>query len=219
MLAPAPRRRLSHAERRAQILETTLLCLARDGADRTSLRSVCREAGIAPSLIKHFFAGWHELLASAYALLTERFLANLAPVTLADLPSAQARMAALIARYLSLNWQGESTIGASIAFWQLSRSVPELRPQFMRSLEDRTRMLQLVLAGLAAERQAPADTAALTTCFMLMLDGIWLEQATNPGAISGEAAAQLCWTFLDAALPLKPALPAPALAPAPACPD
>jgi AcrR family transcriptional regulator len=37
----APRQRLSHDERRQQIIDTTLACLARNGPDGTSLRSVC----------------------------------------------------------------------------------------------------------------------------------------------------------------------------------
>ena len=49
--APPPRRRrMRHDERRQAIIETTLACLARDGAEGTSLRSVCRELGVAPSL-------------------------------------------------------------------------------------------------------------------------------------------------------------------------
>ena len=43
-----PRKRLGHDERQ-QIIETTLLCLGRDGANGTSVHSVCREAGVAPS--------------------------------------------------------------------------------------------------------------------------------------------------------------------------
>jgi TetR/AcrR family transcriptional repressor of bet genes len=195
-----PRKRLGHDERRLQIIETTLVCLARDGADGTSLRSVCREACVAPSLVKHFFAGWHDLLTAAYQMLTERFVAQLAPVVTADFPTARARMDAVILRYLSTDWIGESTIGANIALWQLARNVVDLKPHFSRFLRDRTRLLQRALGALAAESGASIDIVELTACFILMLDGIWLEQSTNPGNIRARRATQMCWFWLDAVL-------------------
>jgi AcrR family transcriptional regulator len=90
------RKRLKHDERRQKIIETTLTCLARDGAEGTSLRSVCREMGVAPSLVTHFFDGWHDLLVAAYDLLVEGFMSTLAPVIQASYPSARSRMDAVI---------------------------------------------------------------------------------------------------------------------------
>jgi TetR/AcrR family transcriptional regulator, transcriptional repressor of bet genes len=195
-----PRKRLGHDERRQQIIETTLLCLARDGANGTSLRSVCREAGVAPSLVKHFFAGWHDLLTASYQMLTERFTAQLAPVLAADFPSARARMDAVILRYLSTDWIGEGTVGANIALWQLARSVVDLKPHFSKFLRDRTRLLRTALVSLVAEAGATVDIDELTACFILMLDGIWLEQSTNPGNIKRRRANRICWFWLDAVL-------------------
>ncbi len=194
------RKRLPHDERRRQIIETTLACLARDGADGTSLRSVCRELGVAPSLVTHFFDGWHDLLTAAYAMLTQRFMAQLAPALKESFPSERARMDAVIMRYLSTDWIGESTIGANMAFWQLARSVVDLKPSFSRFLRERNRLLRRALGALVAESGAAVDVAELTACFILMLDGIWLELSTNPGNIREKRAKQMCWFWLDAAL-------------------
>ncbi len=195
-----PRTRLSHEERHRQIIETTLACLARDGADGTSLRSVCRELGVAPSLVTHFFAGWHDLLSAAYGHLTEHFMAQLASLLAEDFPTERARLAALILHYLSTDWAGENTIGANIALWQLSRSVVDLKPQFSRFLRDRTRLLRKALGKLAKEAGADVNLADLTAGFILMLDGIWLELSINPGNIRQKRATQICWFWLDAAL-------------------
>ena len=209
MEAPVKQKRLGHAERRRQILETTLLCLSRDGAAGTSLRSVCREMGVAPSLVTHFFEGWHDLLTAAYGMLTERFMAQLAPVLKAEFPSERARMDAVILRYLSTDWIGESTVGANIALWQLARSVVDLKPHFTKSLRERRLLLRQGLGALAKEAGATVDLTELTTCFMLMLDGIWLEMSTNPGGLREKRATQLCWFWLDTVL-----RPAPMAAPA-----
>lgn len=204
--APIRRKRLAHDERRQRIIETTLACLARDGADGTSLRSVCRELGVSPSLVGHFFAGWHDLLTAAYEMLTERFIAQLAPVLSQNFPSERARMKAVIKRYLSTDWAGENTIGANLALWHLARSIVDLKPHFSRFLKDRTRLLQKALQALADECRADIDVAQVTACFILMLDGIWLELSTNPGSMSQARVTRMCWFWLDAVL--RPAPPA-----------
>ncbi|QUD89375.1 TetR/AcrR family transcriptional regulator [Phenylobacterium montanum] len=194
------RKRLSHDERRLKLIETTLTCLARDGAEGTSLRSVCREMGVAPSLVKHFFEGWRDLLVAAYELLVERFMASLEPVVNAAYPNARARMDAVIHTYLSTDWAGDSSIGASIAFWQLSRSLPELKASFTRYLNGRRALLQQALEDLTVEAGVEVDLEQLTTAFMLMLDGVWLEISVNPGNIAESGAHAMCWFWLDAVL-------------------
>jgi AcrR family transcriptional regulator len=209
-MATARQKRLGHDERRQKILETTLVCLSRDGADGTSLRSVCREMGVAPSLITHFFAGWHDVLQAAHAMLIQHFATEMAIVLDAAFPSARARMDAVILRYLSNDWNGTNTIGATMAIWQLARNLPNLRPQLSKSLDDRRTLLHAALDAVVTETGAEIDVAELTDCFMLMLDGLWLELSTNPGGIQEQRATQICWYWLDMAL--RPAAP-PALSP------
>jgi AcrR family transcriptional regulator len=193
-------KRLRHDERRRRIIETTLTCLARHGAEGTTLRSVCREMGVAPSLITHFFEGWHDLLFAAYEMLSEQFIAHLAPILEHTFPSERARMDELIRSYLATDWAVENNVGANIALWQLSRTVVDLRGPFTRCLEGRTRVLSQALARLAAEAGASIDVNEITTCFILMLDGVWLELSLNPGNIAEQRARQLCWTWIDAVL-------------------
>jgi AcrR family transcriptional regulator len=202
-MAAAPegrQKRLRHDERRRRIIETTLSCLARHGAEGTTLRSVCREMGVAPSLVTHFFDGWHDLLLASCENMSEQFLAGLLPVLEQSFPDERARMDELIRRYLNTDWAGENTIGAHIALWQLSRSVIDLREPFSRCLEDRTRVLRQALAALAAETRVDIDLDEMTTCFILMLDGVWLELSLNPGNIVEERARQLCWSWIDTIL-------------------
>jgi len=182
------------------IIETTLGCLARHGADGTSLRMVCREMGVAPSLVTHFFEGWHEVLAAAYDLLTERFMAELLPVLAQDFPDARARMEAVITCYLSADREGVNNVGANIAFWQLSRSVIDLKAAFTRFLEDRQRVLRGALADLATQAGVVIALDEMTACFILMMDGIWLEMSLNPGAIGEQRARRMCWAWIDAVI-------------------
>jgi AcrR family transcriptional regulator len=199
-LAPGPtaaRQRLPHDARRRLMIETTLACLARHGAEGTSLRLVCREMGVAPSLVTHFFEGWRDLLVAAYDLLTERFMAQLVPILARDFPTARARMDAVIRCYLAPDGEAINTMGANIAFWQFSRSVVDLRAAFARFLEARQRVLRGTLAALADERGASIALDDMTACFILMMDGIWLEMSLNPEGIAEQRARQMCWAWID----------------------
>ena len=182
------------------IIDTTVLCLARDGTEGTSLRSVCRELGVAPSLVTHFFYSWRDLLDAAYRTLVGRLSEQLTQVVEASYPTARRRMDAVVAVYLSTDWAGECSIGASIAFWQLSRSIPELRTSFGGYLVERSRLLRRALAALVEEAGSRVDVDQLTEGLMLMLDGVWLEISLNPGSLDEARTQRLCWFWLDLAL-------------------
>jgi len=106
----------------------------------------------------------------------------------------------MIRRFLSTDFVGENTIGAHIALWQLSRSVVDLKAHFARYLNDRTQVLRQALGSLAAEAGAAIDVAEMTACFILMLDGVWLELSLNGGNLPEARARQMCWSWIDAVL-------------------
>jgi AcrR family transcriptional regulator len=64
------KRRLPPDERRAQILEAATRVLARDGIARFSLEGAAREAGIAPTLPRHYFESRDQLLAAVVNQIT-----------------------------------------------------------------------------------------------------------------------------------------------------
>ncbi len=191
-----PQRRFSRRERRQMTIETTLASLARHGMEGTSLRSVCRDMGVAPSLITHSFSGWHDILAAAYDQLAERFLARLSPLLVEDFPDEKQRMRAVIGAYLASDWSGDNTIGAIVAFWRMSRTVPELRAPFGRFLEDRHQLLRQAVELLAEEAGADIDADDVTAAFILMMDGIWLHVSLDPTAIAAQRAQAISWAWI-----------------------
>ncbi|MBK8159480.1 MAG: TetR family transcriptional regulator [Rhodospirillaceae bacterium] len=52
--------------RRRQLIEATARSLARHGLDGTTVRVVAAEAGVSPGLVRHHFAGMHDLIAETY---------------------------------------------------------------------------------------------------------------------------------------------------------
>ncbi len=192
----ASRRGVSRIDHRQLAIEATLHALAHRGVAGTSLRGVCRDMGVAPSLILRFFPGWPELVAAAYALFTARFTARLSALLVRDFGSQQARLMEILRHYLAPEWSGDHTPDAMISFWQLSRSMAELRQPCNEFLAKREHVIRRALQLLADESGAPFDSKAAARTLVAMLDGLWLQMAVNPGVMTAEAAQELCWNFV-----------------------
>ncbi|MGC5168649.1 TetR/AcrR family transcriptional regulator [Luteimicrobium sp. DT211] len=56
--------RLSHEQRREQLVEAALAVALREGVEAVTIRTVAREAGVRPGVIHYVFTDKHELLAA-----------------------------------------------------------------------------------------------------------------------------------------------------------
>jgi len=67
-----------HAEKRQEILDAAARCLARDGFQGASTAIICREAGISPGHLYHYFASKEEILTALTAAGLEKIAARFA---------------------------------------------------------------------------------------------------------------------------------------------
>lgn len=200
--ASKPRqRRLKPDDRRQQLIETTLLCLAKYGAEGTGVRQVCRELGVAPSLVNYFFDGWNDLLLSAYQALADRDIQDLRQIIEAEFPSERARLRAIVERTVAPDWLAESVVGAYIALWDLSRTLKDLQAAFGRFHQERRALLAGLLTRLAAESRVKVDAERLAAGLVIFLDGLWLELGLNPKSMPHDEAVELCWIWVEANFP------------------
>lgn len=197
-------RRLKPDERRGQLVEATLSCLARHGAQGAGLRQVCRDLRVAPSLVNYFFGSWKDLLLSAYRLLEGRALDEYQEIGRAP-GSARERLRALIERNVSPGWLSDEVVGAYIALWELSRTLPELKAEFTRFHHARRRIVSRLLAELAGKPRSTRDTDLMAAGFVVFLDGLWLELGLNPGNVPPSHAIQMCRIWIDTNFPERPA--------------
>ena len=199
---PRPQR-LGAAERRRQIVGATIVCLARNGPERWTLRQVSREAGVAPSLVTHFFQSWNDLLLAAYRDLAERFEDEFSGIEArADL-TPRARLDFYVERYFSDRWISADIAGAYIAFWTLGRSEPRLQVEMDRVSEMmRGTLLPLVAACVSGRGGAKegGQAALIGETFHFLLSGLWYETAVSPGSVRDPGPAARAKAFLDLAL-------------------
>jgi len=73
-----------HAEKRQEILDAAARCIARDGFQGASTADICREAGISPGHLYHYFASKEEILIALTAAGLERAAARFAEIMQSD---------------------------------------------------------------------------------------------------------------------------------------
>jgi len=67
---------VDHDERRAELLEAVWRVIARDGLERTTIRSLARETGWSAGVLAHYFADKDDILTQALRLSHERIAAR-----------------------------------------------------------------------------------------------------------------------------------------------
>ncbi|MEM6678088.1 MAG: TetR family transcriptional regulator C-terminal domain-containing protein [Pseudomonadota bacterium] len=193
------RRRINPEERRRQIIEATIDCLAQRAPEAWSLRQVAREIGVAPSLITYFFETWGELLLSAYKMLAARFEAELRALEGAGL-EPRAHLAAIVDRFLCDDEARGRTAGAYIALWAFSQNEPALRHEMSRFSETVVAALGQALEAHARALGRDRPLGSTTRTLYILLDGLWYEMAVNPEYIGLEEARRMAWSYIDGAV-------------------
>ncbi len=197
----ATRQRLSADERRAQIVEATIVCLARRGPEDWTLRQVARDLGVAPSLATYFFATWNDLLVETYRALSGRFQLEIVQIECAEL-DGRATLEAIVALYLGESALGE-TASAYIALGAFARQEPRLRSEMTAYSDVAQAAFARALTGYARDRGLEASFSATAQALYVLLEGFWYDMAVNPSRQSPAQARASFWAFLDAALDVK----------------
>ncbi|MEO1457557.1 MAG: TetR family transcriptional regulator C-terminal domain-containing protein [Pseudomonadota bacterium] len=194
-----PRRRISADDRRRQIIEATIACLAQRGPEEWTLRQVARDIGVAPSLITYFFETWGDLLLHAYRLLAERFEAEAAALEEAGL-DPRARLEAVVDLILGEDAVRRRTAGAYIALWAFSQNEPALRREMTRFSETVVACIARALEAQARACGIERDLGGATRTLYILLDGLWYEMAVNPDYIGRDEARRMAWSYIDSVL-------------------
>src|ERR1700749_1581724 len=73
-----------HAEKRQEILGAAARCIARDGFQGASTADICKEAGISPGHLYHYFASKEEILVGITSAGLEQFAERFALMMQSD---------------------------------------------------------------------------------------------------------------------------------------
>ncbi len=172
--------RAPEGERRHDLIEATLDCIAESGLQGATVRQIAIKAGVTAGLIRHYFASKEHILQEAYRVVIARLTEKAERVT-GD-PEERLRS------FIVINLTEPVANGRSLSLWASFISRVSVDPQLAAIHREGylgfRNALESLLADFLQARGQEADPArcrSLAIAINGLLDGLWLE-----GCLAGE---------------------------------
>ncbi|MFJ3384718.1 MULTISPECIES: TetR/AcrR family transcriptional regulator [unclassified Curtobacterium] len=150
----SPRRRLSAAERLAQIDAAAVSIARTDGLAGVTLRAVAASVGVAPSLVAHYRPSMESLVADTFRTIAAAEVAEVASVVGAE-PAPVAGLAALLH---AVNDPARDDVAAVWSdAWSIGRGNPELADAARSVMDDWQGLARSVVASGVADGSMHTD--------------------------------------------------------------
>ena len=197
MRQPKYRRALPE-DRRGDLVDATLKCLAEHGHAGVSVRRIAAQAGVSAGLVNHHFDGIEALVAAAYEKLSIDLLATVMSRVEQE-SEPRRRLSAYFAAIFSEEVLDPGLLKIWVVFWSLLPHTEPLKAIQKRMWSDYRGSIERELAACPAADSA-FDPAAVALGLAALMDGLWLQGCLDPGSYRPGDAIALCEGFTDAAL-------------------
>jgi TetR/AcrR family transcriptional regulator, transcriptional repressor of bet genes len=189
---PSPRfTRLTSDDRRAQLIDTGLACMAGGGIEAFTVDRICATAGVSRGLIIHHFGSMNGLLAAVYAKVYRDTTPDLSQV---DPP--EARLSALIDGVLAPGVFNRDMINIWITLWGQISNNPTLRDEHRRLYAAYLDQVEAAIAAQALAQGRKIAARPLAKSLICLLDGLSLQHCLDPEAMPAAEATTACRAFL-----------------------
>lgn len=169
--------------RREALIAACGRCLAKNGAQGTSVRSICLEAGVSPGLLRHYFDGIDALVAATYRATGARVADALLSAVEAE-TEPRARLLAFVSANFRAPIADPELLAIWLAFWSLARTDANIGAIHDEIYADNRRDLEALIAACAS----PADLRLAAVGLSALIDGLWLELTLGNAPFSAEEA-------------------------------
>ena len=184
MVATAPtrnRRTASREARRQQLIDATMMCIARKDMSSTTLSDVAKEAGLSQGIVNLHFESKENLLTETLASLAGEYREKFDKALRNSGPGPADQLKAIMEHDLRPSICNRGKLAIWFAFWGEVKS----RPTYQRMCAEWDQRYDNVVAGLCDEIiaeggykniSAPSAAYALAS----MINGLWLSCLISP---------------------------------------
>jgi TetR/AcrR family transcriptional repressor of bet genes len=181
-------------ERRQSLIEACAHCLATLGIGKTSVRAICKQAGVSPGLLRHYFPGVDGLIAATYRWTGQRVSQALEQAVENSGSDPRARLLAYLTASFRPPIASSELLATWLAFWSLTKTDPTIAGQHAEIYADyRGGIEQLIGDYRPDKKDARLAAVALTA----LVDGLWLELSLGSAPFTTDEAAALAEKWLD----------------------
>ncbi len=199
MISRAPKyRRARPEDRRADLVEATIACLAEHGHAGVSVRRIATRAGVSAGLVNHHFDGIESLVAAAYEEMSDMVLGRVL-ARVAEETEPRRRLSAYFHATFSEDLLDPSLLRVWVVFWSMLPHAEPLRVIQRRAWADYRRSLEAVI-GDCVPAGVGLDVARLSLGLAALMDGLWLQWGLDPQSYRPQDAIELCEELVEDAL-------------------
>jgi len=196
------KRTASREQRRQQLIDATMKCIARKGMGSTTLGDVAREAGLSQGIINLHFESKDNLLKETLRYLADEYKAQFDKTLEKSGPGAADKLLALMELDLRPSICDRRKIAVWFAFWGEVRS----RPTYRKICDESDTYYDAVVENLAATiitegRYKDVQASATAMGLMSMTNGLWLSCLISPSSFDRHKAMGAVNTYLQAVFP------------------
>jgi TetR/AcrR family transcriptional regulator, transcriptional repressor of bet genes len=189
------RKRLTSGDRRAQLEDAALACMAQGGIGHFTIDKVCARAGVSRGLITHHFGSKDGLLAAVYARMYGAML-----VAIEERVAGQPRIVTLIEAMMSPAQFAPDTLNIWLTLWGEIATNPVLRDEHRRQYATYRADVATALQEVAHARGLTVDADALALSLICLIDGLGLQRCIDPAALDTKQARDACYAVLETVL-------------------
>ncbi len=179
--------------RRQSLIDATANVLAEYGAAGTSVRAICREAGVSSGLLRHYYPTIEAAIEAAYRFTGMRVQAALDDaVAVAVTP--RTRLLAYITASFAPPISDPKLLSTWLAFWSLTKTSPAIASVHGEIYSEYRRVMEMLIADLMPHKKDHRLTAVALTA---LVDGLWLELSLDNAPFTAQEAAAIAEHYLD----------------------
>ncbi len=196
------RRKASREERRQQLVDATMKCIARKGIGSTTLADVATEAGLSQGIVNLHFDSKDNLLRETLRSLANDYRRQFDRALERAGPAPADRLLAL----LQLDFKPSVCDRAKLAVWFAFWGEVKSRPTYRRICDDSDRYYDSVMENLCSDiiEEGGYDTvsaATATEALSSMSNGLWLSNLISPGSWDRHQAMDAVMSYLTHVFP------------------
>ncbi|MCV2867077.1 TetR/AcrR family transcriptional regulator [Defluviimonas sp. WL0002] len=191
--ARAPRfNRLTSTERRADLIEAGLTCMARGGIQEFTVDRICAEAGVSRGLITHHFGSMSALLTAVYAKKYD----DATSLRRAPAPG-ESQLSALLDALLSPEVFNRESYSIWLTLWGQICINEEMRAEHRAQYAVYVSDVAAAIDDVASRNGRIVDARMLARTLIPLLDGLGIQHAIDPDSMPLLNARSACRTLLE----------------------
>ncbi|MGH6753928.1 MAG: TetR family transcriptional regulator C-terminal domain-containing protein, partial [Bradyrhizobium sp.] len=186
--SPPTRRQAQKSERRQELIEATIDCLARHGYEATTVAVVAEAVGMSRGIVNFHFDTKERLLLAPLRHLSDEYRSHWRAAAAGAGASPADRLWALAAADFDKKVCAPRKLAAWCAFWGEAKTRPTYREMCGANDEEYQGTVIELCTALAPAGRDPQQLARGIVC---MLDGLWLHLLMAPKDLSRDEAREV----------------------------